>query len=787
MSEKLIEDKYLFTFQDEKQLWIPREFIKKYPKLPFQDIIQHTEKYDDGSYYVDMPSLSMEKVISFLNEEIVDIFTLDLKDSYDIYKTLVEYSVSADKEKQNDLLFHVKELFYNYLKDNNYSIYNYCVKFSESRVPMELFNLEEKHIIIYDDYSSNIPLEYICPSCIQDIFPSLSELTIFVTTHYKKTELLLNPNSDEYIMEYYRFFNKNDYKIENPEEYEYYTESEIKEYNKISSLDLNKLYYSHKLIDSYNEKRKKINLPKLYKYIVNEDIYTNDYSKVEINREKDDYSNYDSIKIEYDSKTNDKKFFIIIVYTEHGISQLLCLPIYLSISKIILNSGYIIHYNPVIFMKLFEECIFDSLTTFSVYSIEMVTEQIDDNLLNKIMTTHVFPNVTELIYHNDYYDSFQLSSIKKECFPKLHIIDYNITENTIRIHGIGDNLKDETIRLFNYYAYTHSIHIEMINIVINDTHTCYYIYCFPRLNELLAKNLISFHKLAIDFSNFESFKKLDYIENNKQKVDSLFFQIKENYYNNASDSSDGSHNYDDSDDDDGSDDNDSDNYDDSDDNHNDNSYLSKIDERDSLERFLKSTILEHLNDLDISFDDNISVKYLTWISTLFNDNKFNTIHKLTINLSSMEEDLSSKYLTAYENIMIKLISKASIVELRFCYMTFINRLIPKGCFHNTTQLILDIKDIPDDNFCKLYTTKNFPKLKYINIYMFNSTSNYFFYDLNNSIFRCKYDSHLFMNTIIGTKGNDISDEKLNIYKHQMNNSLFIQENRVYYEINIEKK
>ncbi|KAK8812484.1 hypothetical protein WA158_007717 [Blastocystis sp. Blastoise] len=774
---QLTEDKYLFTFQDETQLWISKEFIDKYQQFPFQDIIEHSEKYEDGSYYIDMPSFSMNKVIDFLMEENIDISSLNLKDSYDIYKTLVEYSVTLDKEIQSDLLFHVKELFYEYLKDNNYNINGSYDNYIDSTIPMELFNLEEKKIIINGlftpkrkdellyysllfkmmnitninityDYASDIPLEYICPSCIKDIFPSLKELKITVNMHYKKTDQLLNPNSDEYIMEYNRLFSINEYEIEYSEEYECYTESEMKKYNKISSLDPNKLYYSHNLIDTIAKRREKNEIPKLYKYLVNEAMYTNDYSKVEISKTEDEYELDDKVRIKYDD-----------LYDQ---------------------------IDPIFFMKLFEEGIFDSLTTLSINTIKLLINEIDKNLFNKIITTHVFPNVTELIYDDDDDATENFKSI----FPVnlISIID------TIRIRQINTDQKQTLAPRLDHLAYTYSIHIDIIDIDIDDLNY------FPHLNELLERNLISFDKFSFKSFHSENIKILDSIGNYKHNIDSLNITFK-------------------------------------------NNNLDEIDKRNSLERFLNSSVLQHLNDLTILFDKNINIECLEWISTLFKNNKFNTIHKLTIDSLRNTEDLSFEYFSTYEDILEKLIPKASIVAINDHYMSFKSQLIPKGCFHNTTQLIIGINDILDDKFFKLYTTDNFPQLKtimfykkgniewyssfikifctYINNNNFPSSSivrlgeceNSYCYDYvyypNTSILRCKYDTNSFMNTIISNKDIydeeqlsklisfitigkfpklkyisficDISYEQIEIYKQQLKDSTFIQENHVDYK------
>ncbi|KAK8799478.1 hypothetical protein WA158_006027 [Blastocystis sp. Blastoise] len=880
------DDKYLFTFQDESQIWISKDFIKKYPQLPFYDIIIHSEKYEDGSYYIDIPFYPMNKVIQYLMDQNMDIFSLNLRDSYDIYKILIEYSVMIDSVIQSDLLFHVKVLFYNYLKDNYYYVYIICYEHFRQCMPIELFSLEKKKIhvtrfitpqrkdeLFYYSllfkmmnitqvsfeykYSSNIPLEYICPSCIKDIFPSLKEVKITVNTQYEVAGLLFDPFSNEYKVKHTRLLYDNEYTYIRKRS-KYYNESDMNEYNNISSSDLNNLHVSKELTDSYSEKIENSEFHKLYINLVNESMNTKKYLNVETCETDDKYGLNDEISIKYDDKTNDEIFCIDKVYSKHVISQLLCLPSYLSISKIILNENFISQSDSKIFMKLFEEGVFDSLTTLSVKSIKELANEIDDNLYIKIMTTHVFPNVTELIYDyeddeddsddnydekddddddddndddddddndddddddddnddddddndNDDDDDDNITDNLDSLFPVnlMSIID------TIRINGIDYDVKDEICLYLDNLAYTSSIHIDIIF-----GHMYDWIESFPHLKELLEKNLITCNELYSYNSLDENIKIFDSIENFKQNIDSINIRLK--------------------------------------------FYENDLYKRNALERFLKSNALEYLNKLDVLFDKNISMECLTWISTLFNDNKFNALHKLDIDLESIIKDsLSSEYLTAYENILEKLIPKASIVNIENCTMTFINRLIPTGCFHKTTQLILEINDIPDDTFCKLYITDNFSQLKYIKIYQYrnrewwldfikilcNNINNNNFpsssivrlgqskydycydyvYDPNTSIFRYKYVTNSFMNTIIGTKNKtmnkfeietlfdyifdeeqlsklinfittgefpklkeflfvmyyDISDEKITIYKQQLNDSTFIQENHVNYEL-----
>ncbi|KAK8809801.1 hypothetical protein WA158_000744 [Blastocystis sp. Blastoise] len=692
---QLTEDKYLFTFQDETKLWISKEFIEKYPQLPFRDIIQHSEEYDDGSYYIDIPYYPMDKVIQFLMEDNVDIFSLNLKESYDIYKTFIEYSVTIDNKKQHDLLFHVEKLFFNYLKENNYSVFKQYGDDNQLNMPIDLhssdrtrinikglINTQRKNellnlslltkmmnvadVFIEYDYASNIPIEYICPSCIQDIFPSIENIYITVTSSYKKSEILLEPYSDEYSTEYDRLFYSNKYKDKNPENYDYYTNSEVTEYNKIFTENISTIH-NHKFIISYNGKRRMSQIPKLYKYITDDAIYTTDYSKVEINQINDKNKKEDRVRIQYSDNKKETTFIIDKFSSEWGISQLLHLFSYLNISKIDRGLYDDSKYKASFILKTLEEWVFDSLSILSVKWIKELTEKIDYSLFMKTMATRVFPNVTKLIYDDD-DESFQLSSIKKECFPKLHIIQYEI---------------DISISSFNLLFPLKLM--SMIDIVrINKIDYGQEEGIAIRLEKIAFKYSIHINIISLDArifsSNSDNIKKLDCFKNYKQHINNLDIIFK-------------------------------------------NRKEFETDVNSSLERFLKSDIFQHLNDLIVNFNnDNINIEYLKNISNIFNDIKINTIHKLTIEVLSINGNSSTEYLTAIENILEKLIPKVSIIRIENCTMTFINQLTLKGCFQNTTQLTLQSIRSDDD----------------------------YIYDPDTSILQYKYSTNSYIDTIIGT-------------------------------------
>ncbi|KAK8795559.1 hypothetical protein WA158_000216 [Blastocystis sp. Blastoise] len=702
---QLTQDKYLFTFQDETQLWISKEFIEKYQQLPFYDIIEHSEKYEDGSYYIDMSSSSMKTVIHFLMEENVDISSLNLRDSYDIYKTLYEYSVTIHNEMQSDLLFHIKELFLRYLNDNNYSIYEFYNYDNQISVPMELFSSREKRIIIKGlitspkkdellyysflfkmmnitrvsieyEYASNIPIEYICPSSIQEIFPLIQFLTISVFTNYIKNDILLNPNSDEYMNQYYVFYRQHDFQIRENEKYDYYTESEINKYNVTGSLERNQVNYLQKIHDSYNERRQVNKLPKLYECILDEAAYNNDYTQIK------------SIKKTYD----------------HVLKSTIIIDFQAIDSKYLCNS----------LIKAFEENYFDFITTLNIKWITKYNNFFGDNKFEEIITKHIFPNVTTLIYDDKDF-LFPISLIKSDYFPKLQIIYYNVIIDDIHldflfpkelisvIHTIHLNdscLSEDELNViapfFDELAYNQSIHIFGFYSFLD---------YFPHEKELIENGTISLsHTLRINSNRLDSMKDIKYYVNNKNaKLDNICIKFDRNKEegNNVHDNTEK--------------------------------------RREIIKQLFMSDIIENLQRLEIAFYENLSIEDLKWILSIFKDNKLKRINKLIITYMYNKENLllinetthdnseksySSEYLLLKQNIYEYFIPKALNVEIIDSITGELNKpiyenLVQNGCFHNSTEIYIHDLDMLPEVFFDVFTKQNFPRLKKIQFYNIN--------------------------------------------------------------------
>ncbi|KAK8797622.1 hypothetical protein WA158_005968 [Blastocystis sp. Blastoise] len=651
---QLVEDKYLFTFQDETKLWISREFIEKYPQFPFHDIIEHSDKYDDDSYYVDMPSLSMKKVINFLMDDNIDISSLSLNDGVDIYKTLDEYHVVFDHIKQNVLLLHIKKLFYDYLKENKYFVFDKFALLNSHEMlfysDQQIINLNglmtpqrKEELLRYSflfkmsnianlkityQYAPNIPSEYIYPSLV---------------TNYLKGDTLLNPNTDEYIHEYINFCENNGNRIDDDEKFDYYTESEMDEYNKNNSFDIKNTNVDWHIKYSYSDRKTENKLPKLYEAILEPAVYSDDYTQVKISQDIY-YSLKDSVAINYGNKISyiDKQFAII-------------------------------------FMKAFEEGYFDSLTSIAIRWITEFNKLISNDEFINIMTTHVFPNVTELIVDDK---TFTLSLIKKECFPKLHILTYKESRlilnqripkqilseiNTINVTYILYKNEEEIAIYLDDLAYNHSIHIFSSSAII---------YKFPHMKEIFDRGLFTYTNSLTNY----------YVNDDYKEVESYYY-----YYQNDDETNDNN------------------------DNENNNDETQELfDTKDAFKHLFNSSILQKLADCCLSFENYICINELKRIDTLINDNTFNSIKYLTIDLPKTEKNIEIEYFSIFQNILIKIVRKASFIIFKgYIHDNMIMQLIQNGGFQNATELKID--DIQIKTFFELYTKNNFPKLKIIKI------------------------------------------------------------------------
>ncbi|KAK8791058.1 hypothetical protein WA158_005689 [Blastocystis sp. Blastoise] len=784
---KLTGDKYLFTFQDETQLWVPTKVIEKYRQLPFYDIIMHSDKDENnGSYYMDKLPYNMEKVVRFFMEDTIDVSSMTLQDSFDVYKTLVEYSFPMEDETLRDLLFYVKKSLICYLNDNNYDVYEDYKNSTKLRIPLEFFNTSRKRLVINGlmtpqreetllhysllfkmmnvtrvyikyQYASNIPSEYIYPTCIKDMFPSYEYFTVCVLSNYIKSDTLLNPNTDEYMMEYVNYYHRLIQKEINDDNCEYYTESEMNEYNKQSSLEIKNSSYSKRIYNKYTQSRQQNELPKLYKCTLDEAVYANDFSKVEISENIYEYTLKDKAFFRYDDEEKDKLILNMKINTELGISQLLQFPRSYPISIIENISDMMDTRNFAIsIMNAFENGVFDSITTLKVEDIKECDELFDDNQFIKVITNHVFPNVTKIDYTN-----FKSIENFDSDFPEqlMDMID------TIVIRDLLDYDEIEDANLLDEFIYKHSLHI------IGSYNDIHY---FPHFKELYEQGLISLQN-TIDIIDpydplfdflWNSFEKQNqkieqfeihftdhysashdnapwslYYYYDNRAIDDIGDTINTNNNETKKDNNDDSHyddnskinndsdndsnnnnnqmntseTYDDYDDDDYDDYNDDDDEDNDDDDDGNNNQI-ELDIKDVFKRLFNSNFLQDLDDLRLIFNKPICLRELRNVASLFKDTTFNNIDYLTIELPKKDGNNKPEYFSLFKSILEKVIPKASRINIKgYEYKDIILQLIQNGCFHKATSLEISIGKISCETFLEFFTRDNFPHLKTIQI------------------------------------------------------------------------
>ncbi|KAK8814329.1 hypothetical protein WA158_008191 [Blastocystis sp. Blastoise] len=741
---QLNEEKYLFSFQDETQLWIPVKVIENYRELPFYDIIKHSDKYDDGSYYIDMLPLHMKDVIQFLMEDNIDISSMSFKDSADICETLDEYSVDIKDDKLQELSNHVEQIVISFLKENHYKVYFDDNDDSELTMPMEIFSYNSKvlkidglttsekrekllcysHIFkqinittvfIEYQYSSTIPLEYICPSNIKEIFPALEKLKITVNVSFEETDIRLNPFTDEYMEQFHFFVDWCRDKEWDRIAYEMFTKSEIRRYQLVNNNDIHRNQFSKYLLDRYDDLKSEGSLPRLYENKVEEALYNQDYSKLEKTYERSELTKV-SLSLKYEKDSNNVSLDIPCPNIECGFSQLLQLPIYSSISYVSLPSVTSkSSAEPII--KAFQKGYFDSLTELNLSTLEEYVPFFCDYRLSDIITSHIFPDITELHISNKDKQSSLLCLVNKTCFPKLHIITYDSSFNSDVQETYSCLLPHHLLSFIDTINVPYdSSYIKYAAPLLDDLASNYNIHInnlkdgifyFPNVEKLLANGLISLpEKFEINSNERIKTRYIDaYMDHQNQEIKNLSLAFSD--------------------------------YDDDNDEYMNEmqrrrlyyTYIHKEEDEDiesfhkrvdddleeAINGLFQGNTLKHLQEFHLEIYD-VSEKRMKWIESLFNIIPFESLSDLYIRFPSDTMDIKSNYFLSLKTIIIKLIPKASTIFIsNNNSMDIYGILISEGFFHNTNQLTIDFDTFDAKSFFDLYTKQNFPKLKKINI------------------------------------------------------------------------
>ncbi|KAK8800702.1 hypothetical protein WA158_000027 [Blastocystis sp. Blastoise] len=474
-----------FIFQDESKISIPLSIVKNYPESILSLTYQSQNNYleEERVYYVDSPSLSLAKVIEYLDNSL-DLDSIPLNEIIDIYKTLKYFFRYESIEKQLKIEDFLVNSFQVFLKENNCEIpydfknenYEYLYDYTQKREFYIDGLLSEERNIIFQQYSSlfeffnfvkvtinfdfseDIPYESIYPSNLHSIFPKLETYTIQVYYYPQVQYIRITPSSFHY---------------------SYFYQEYILLYYKENLLDIYKQYMEkHPEISSYRFNKESIRLSpsnnhgntnkkeeeEKYKEIIHinivEDLtntqkerpdlyiqslsdYSREYNEEQMKLQKTNDTikeNHKLVSFQFsyidENEVRDRTHPIFRPSNKYKnddiLAYILKLPVCKQLKSInnLIYPGYQFQLNIPPLLKALRDKIFDSIQIFNILSYihdESYSEY--KQLFIDIITSHIFPNVTTLIIDDTYSRSTlklyadMLPLITEEHFPSLHIYD----------------------------------------------------------------------------------------------------------------------------------------------------------------------------------------------------------------------------------------------------------------------------------------------------------------------------------------------------------------------------
>ncbi|KAK8791059.1 hypothetical protein WA158_005690 [Blastocystis sp. Blastoise] len=473
-----------FIFQGENKISIPLYFLKTYPNSLLSLIYERPENYleDDQAYYVDSPSLSIDKLMKIIcNSDPLDSFSSD--ELIDLDKT-VEFFLGNDSWKYrlliHDALVDILKKFiykYNCELDNMKNIYSQTSfkmtvhdTFTEERNKLfyqyshlfEYFNIDE--VTLKYDFDDRIPYEYVYPHNLHELFPKLKNYSICASYYPLKKYLQIRPIDNHYFT-LYKEYKRQYYCTHYPEAYYKYRQQhpEIENYrlihhqiylyplnnhgnNEISKKEKEKeknIHHEIIPIDIDEEIRNEKEDEKPNLYIESSSDYSRVYNEEMIKKEKEHPSLYDKKSIiKFDilftddngSILTDKQYPLLTLFDNNFNDIFLYFSNFQICKQIRSLSTHYITYDDILQLEipplllLLKDSLFASLEIFDFSQFineDMYPEYIQ--LFKDIISTHVFPNVTTLRMNSDitmfYENSIKdiLLLITRDRFPKLSI------------------------------------------------------------------------------------------------------------------------------------------------------------------------------------------------------------------------------------------------------------------------------------------------------------------------------------------------------------------------------
>ncbi|KAK8809793.1 hypothetical protein WA158_000736 [Blastocystis sp. Blastoise] len=517
---KVDEDSACFIFQDDSRFRVPLVILNKYPKSLLSLVFQNSENYikDEDAYYIDSPPLSICQLVKFMRNKIT-LDSMSINEVCDMQDTIEHFfgdEVTDSILKIEDFCY---ESFKNLLKEQNCELtrefefgythdYELVIHslFTEEKVDRfleysKLFNRYNiAKVSLKFDFSEDIPYEYIYPSNLHEIFPKLKSYRLFPSYYPIQKEIQITSSNIHYSVLYKQYkrlyYIRNDY-------------DKLKKYQeKYPEIEEDPIYdhYIHLYPiqnKNANSQDEKINTDRdiLYDNNNNEYIFIEPEVKPDLYIESlSTYSKeYNDKQIELENKgikNNNEKCDELFSFSyldrnnvfdiEHPIiSFIINLFKYYSFT----DTQYKLQINIPPFLNELNNGLLDTMQIINILNFIHPQSYPDYiQLFKDIITTHVFPNLTTILFNFDSVTSDDiilmnniLLLIRREHFPKLSIYDL-YTNSCDMCTQIVRNM----INLLFPVSFLDLIDI----IIINEKRSIFISY----INEDIVNNLLSSNK-----------------------------------------------------------------------------------------------------------------------------------------------------------------------------------------------------------------------------------------------------------------------------------------------------
>ncbi|KAK8809796.1 hypothetical protein WA158_000739 [Blastocystis sp. Blastoise] len=380
-----------------------------------------------------------------------------------------------------------------------------------------------------DQFSEDIPYEYIYPANLQELFPKLQEYIIHFY-YYPELECFRVPYSDLHYKKLYSIYKQNYYNMSSLLLYNTYlqklTENKLIELakkqlvvytkidfwkqlkNKIKRVDEHLVWGT--LPDEYNNDEYKDYRPPLYVECYSD--YSREYNK----QNEKQLNDKQSCSISF-SFQNEKEFpneligqihFSENYYVDTIASYIYNIPQYKQLNTIeCIGANKEEAENKCISFSLtipallsaLKNGIFDNLETMNISTfIENETYDEYKEIFSNVFYSHTFPNLTTLImdYNMEYstqyvFYKYLFSSFSREHFPYLHILNISSYDD------INDLTESLPISMKDIYTLFNSHFFELIDTIIFDDKSHYYIQKYGKEFIDLLINVYKKHQFTI--------------------------------------------------------------------------------------------------------------------------------------------------------------------------------------------------------------------------------------------------------------------------------------------------